>query len=209
MLSSGCATFERFDADGPGRDRWQHPDQVVGSLAVRRGARVADIGAGGGYFTFRFARAVGPSGKVYAVDVDETALRDIEAWARSERMRNVVAVRGGAGDPLLPAAGVDLVFLCDTYHHLADPVSYFRNVRRYLKPGGRVAIIDFAADGDFDRWMGHVSDPGVIYSEMRAAGYRLTQQLDYLPRQHFLIFAVEPPRATHLSLKQAVGSKGR
>jgi len=186
---AGCTQLKRFAYEGWGRDKWQKPDEVIRSLQLQPGNRVADLGSGGGYFTFRLAKAVGPSGHVYAVDVDEGLNAYIAGRARDEGFNNVDVILAKYDDPLLPAAGVDLVFTSDTYHHLENRVAYFRNARKYLRPGGRVAIIEFAGKGWFDSWFGHWTPSETIRTEMEAAGYRLQQEFTFLPRQFFLVFA--------------------
>lgn len=177
--------------EGGGRDAWQKPDEVMAALAIAPGARVADIGAGGGYFTLRFARAAGASGKVYAVDIDEPILRRLGERAQKGGLTNVEAVLAAPDDPKLPAGGVDLIFLCNTYHHLDNHTDYFRRVRPALAPGGRIAIVELRGESWFGKVFGHTTRKDVLLSEMQAAGYRLEQQFDFLSRQHFLIFTAE------------------
>jgi len=182
------AAIKRLMYEGFGRDRWQRADDVVGALGLGPGARVADLGAGGGYFTFRLAEAVGSAGKVYAVDVDA----DLQAYIAGEReargVANVETIRGDMDDPRLPAP-VDLLFSSDAYHHIADRPAYFARARRYLRPGGRAAIIDHVPQGFFTGWLGHGTAADVIRREMEGAGFRLAREIDLLhPRQIFLVF---------------------
>lgn len=194
LLGLGCGgAFKRFAYEGFDRDSWQHPERVIESLAIEPGMRVADIGAGGGYFTFRLADAVGPQGRVFAVDVDDdmiTYLRD-EAMERSASQ--VEVVRGEFGDPRLPDGEVDLVFTSNTFHHLEDPVAYFRLVRRDLAPGGRVAILDLDEGPFFARE--HFTEPERIVADMEEAGYRLLESFDFIDGQSFQVFApgTDPP----------------
>lgn len=161
---------------------------MVAALGLDSGLRVADLGAGGGYFTFRLADAVGPTGRVYAVDVDEDLQAYVGAEARARGASNVETVRGDATDPRLPAP-VDLLFSSDAYHHLANRAAYFAAARRYLRPGGRAAIIDHVPHGLFAGWLGHGTAADVIRREMEEAGFRLADDLDLLrPTQNFLIF---------------------
>ena len=191
-LCAGCTHFKRFAYEGFRRDTWQHPDRVIESLAIHPGDHVADLGSGGGYFTFRLARAVGSSGKVFAVDVDRGMTDYVATRARGEGVANVEVILAKYDDPLLPESGVDLLFTCNTYHHLENRAAYFRNLRKYLRPGARVAIIDHAGKGWFDKWFGHFTPSETIRSDMEAAGYRLEHAYDFLPRQHFLVFALPP-----------------
>jgi arsenite methyltransferase len=188
LVSGVRAAIKRQLYEGFGRDRWQRADEVVGALGLRPGARVADLGAGGGYFTFRLANAVGPAGKVYAVDVDEDLQAYVVHSARARGITNVEAIRGDRRDPRLPVP-VDLLFSSDAYHHLADRKAYFTCAREYLRPGGRAAIIDHVPQGIFAGWLGHGTAADVIRREMEGAGFRLAQEIDLLrPRQHFLVF---------------------
>ena len=190
---TGCGDIKRFGYEGFGRDGWQTPDKVIRSLELEEGDRVADLGAGGGYFTFRLADAVGGGGKVYAADIDSNMIEHLQQRARDEGYRNVEAVRGDVDDPLLPEDSLDLVFTCNTYHHLPDRIAYFARLKKYLRAGGRVAVIEFNGEGWFQKLFKHSTDAEVIRSEMQAAGYRQERSYDYLPRQHFLVFSKVGP----------------
>lgn len=185
---AGCAEWGYRHMNDPARDSWQKPKQVVERLDVQPGARVADLGAGGGYFTWYLAAAVGPQGKVYAVEIDDTALAIIEKEMKSRGVRNVVPIRAESGDAKLPEP-VDLVFSCDTYHHMQDRIAYFQSLARYLKPDGKVAILDFHAEGFFSGLLGHGTTKQEVRREMESAGYRLAAEYDFIDRQHFQIFS--------------------
>lgn len=188
VLATGCGAIKRCAYSGPGRDEWQQPERVVAALELRGGERVADLGAGGGYFTFRLADAVGPEGIVYAVDVDPDMVDYLRERAREEDRANVVPVLADFDDPKLPEA-VDLIFSTNTYHHLEDRSAYFAGVAGDLRPGGRIAIVELSGVGWFHRLMsGHSTPASVIRSEMEAAGYREVERHDFLSRQSFLIF---------------------
>jgi ubiquinone/menaquinone biosynthesis C-methylase UbiE len=184
----GWVTLKRLAYEGFGRDRWQQPEKVIECLGITGGSRTADLGCGGGYFTFRLAQAVGSSGRVYAVDVDADMTEYVSKEAVRRGHRNVETILGRYDDPLLPVSGVDLIFTANTYHHIEHRAVYFRNVQKYLRPGGRVAIIEFNGKGWFERLFGHWVKREVIISEMQEAGYRLAGDFDFLDRQHFLIF---------------------
>jgi arsenite methyltransferase len=185
---AGCTQLKRFAYEGWGRDKWQQPEKVIASLQLQPGACVADLGSGGGYFTFRLAKAVGPTGHVYAVDVDQGLIDYIADRARDEGADNISVILAKYEDPLLPEGGVDLIFTSNTYHHLEERVVYFRNARKYLRPEGRVAIIELAGKGWFDSWFGHWTSSETIRAEMEAAGYHLQHEYTFLPRQFFLVF---------------------
>lgn len=178
-----------------GRDAWQKPEQVIEALAIRPGEHLADIGAGSGYFTFRLADATGPAGRVYAVDIDESDLERLRRSARERGLSNVSPVLARPESPGLPAAGLDLLFLCNTYHHLPDRVGYLRGLRMTLRPGGRIAIIEMQDLPWYLGHGGHQTDSRAIRSEMEAAGYVLSAEHRFLELQSFLEFTapVGPP----------------
>lgn len=189
LLLSGCAALKQCAYEGVNRDRWQQPDKVVAALGLKSGDRVADLGAGSGYFTFRLAQAVGSQGTVYAVDVDDDMIALIQEQAQEKNAGNVRTVAAKSDDPRLPEK-VDLVFTSNTYHHIADRVVYFKNLQNHLRPGGRVAIIDFDRRAAWlDRLWTHYTPSSFIKSDMHQAGYALLQEFDFLERQSFLIFA--------------------
>jgi SAM-dependent methyltransferase len=141
---------------------------------------------------------VGPQGKVYAAEIDDTALAIIEKEMKSRGVTNVVPIRAEPGDAKLPEP-VDLVFSCDTYHHMEDRVAYFQSLARYLKPDGKVAILDFHAEGFFSGLLGHGTTKQEVRREMESAGYRLAADYDFIDRQHFQVFSrTDVARATAL-----------
>ena len=170
------------------RDAWQEPDRVIASLGLRPGERVADLGAGKGYFTFRLAAAVGAEGEVYAVEVEPELTESLEERVREQGRSNVAVILGRYDDPMLPEDGVDVIFACNTYHHIEDRVAYFARAARYLRPGGRVVIIDMLPSAWLQRITGHVSPPERIRREMRDAGYQLAHEQSFLREQSFLVF---------------------
>ncbi|MDH5336842.1 MAG: class I SAM-dependent methyltransferase, partial [Nitrospira sp.] len=169
---TGCAQWNYQDMSDPSRDVWQKPQGVVEKLSLARGARVADLGAGVGYFTWHLAKAVGARGTVYAVDTKERAINMIIKEMVARGTPNVRPVRAEPHDPRLPEP-VDLVFSCDVYHDMNDRVDYFRSLASSLRPGGRVAILDFHPRGFFSGMFGHRTAKEEVRHEMEAAGYRL------------------------------------
>ena len=189
-LVSGCTAFKQCAYEGSSRDGWQQTDVVIASLGLAPGARVADIGAGSGYFTRPLARAVAPGGKVYAVDVDADMNERLRGQLADEGIENVEIVLGDYDDPKLPDGGVDLVFTSNAFHHIEDRPAYFRNLKQDLAPGGRVAIVDYdGRKGTFVRWVGHYTEKDVLLEEMRQAGYQVEKDHDYLDRQSFVVFS--------------------
>src|SRR5512145_1384901 len=168
LLAAGCGAAKRLAYEGFGRDEWQQPERVVADLGLASGAKVADLGSGGGYFSLRLARAVGPGGRVYAADVDAGMNEHVADEAAEQGLANVATVLAATDDPKLPER-VDLVFTCNTYHHLENRAAYFRAVReRYLAPGGRIAIIEFRPEK-----FSHSTARETIDEELTAAGFRL------------------------------------
>lgn len=192
LAFAGCAELAYQHMNDPSRDTWQQPKAVIQALNLSPGARVADLGAGGGYFTWPLAEAVGPEGKVYAVDINETGLRMIEQEAKARHVSNVKPVLATSTNPKLPEP-VNLVFNCDTYHHMSDRVAYFRSLTGHLRDNGRVAIVDFYKTGFFSGVLGHGTSKELVRQEMEAAGYRLVAEHSFLQDQHFQIFAVNRP----------------
>jgi len=189
LLAAGCARLKQCAYEGFSRDQWQQPDKVIAALGLKPGDTVADLGSGGGYFTFRLAHAV-VKGKVYAVDVDRDMLALVAERAKKEAPSIVETVVAKPNDPVLPGT-VDLVFTSNTYHHLDNRVAYFTNLRKYLHPGGRVAIIDFDRRAWIEGLLRHYTPSEFIQREMEQAGYVLQKNNDFLDRQSFLIFAVK------------------
>jgi arsenite methyltransferase len=187
LLLPGCTNLAYRHMNDPSRDAWQKPREVIAALVIQQGVRVADLGAGGGYFTWYLAEAVGPQGTVYAVEIDDTALDIIKSGMQPRGIVNVVPIRAESTDAKLPEP-VDLVFSCDTYHHMDDRVAYFRFLARYLKPEGRVAILDFHPQGFFSGLLGHGTAKDDVRREMDAAGYRLVNDFSLVAPQHFQIF---------------------
>jgi arsenite methyltransferase len=159
------------------------PDKILWALALKNGQKVADIGSGGGYFTWRFAEAVGPKGKVYAVDTDEKFLDFVMEGAKKKGLKNVERVFIKDGVPAIPEK-IDLVFMRNVYHHLQDRVDYFKKLALILRPDARIAIIDYSK-----RRFGHYTAKEVIMGEMDKAGYQVSEVFDFLPGQSFAIFS--------------------
>lgn len=186
---SGCTDLKRYVYAPPDRDDWQRPDRVIELLEIEPGNRVADIGAGGGYFTFKLADAVGDGGKVFAVDVDIPMAEALIEDAEELGYENVEVVIPTPDDPGLASGSIDLVFTSNTYHHIQDRSAYFKLVAEALVSAGRVAIVEFRSQTDLFG-NSHATDPSTIRSEMEDAGYRLVADYDFLERQAFLIFEV-------------------
>lgn len=172
--------------DDPKRDAWQKPHEVIQALGLKPDAVVADIGAGTGYFAVRLANMVS-KGRVYAVDVEPGMVKYLDERAKREKRANLVALPGAPDDPRLPEKA-DVILLVDVYHHVDERERYFRKVQGYLKPGGRVAIVDFRLDSAEGPPRAARIAPEQVITELKAAGYRLAKQHDFLPNQYFLVF---------------------
>jgi cyclopropane fatty-acyl-phospholipid synthase-like methyltransferase len=171
--------------DDPARDKWQLPSRVIDALALKSGMKVADIGAGTGYFSMRLAKTPGVS--VFAVDIEPKMIDYLKTRAAAEKATNITAVLAGASSPNLPEP-VDVILVVDTYHHLPNRPAYFRDLRKSLKPGGRIAIVDFRKEAPEGPPVHFRFTPEQIQNEMKQAGYQIEATHDFLPRQHFLIF---------------------
>jgi predicted methyltransferase len=189
ITCAGCTDVKRWAYEGFDRDEWQHPEEVIQALTIKPEEQIADLGSGSGYFTFRLADAVGPSGQVYAVDIDADMNAHLAKRLQEKGYKNIQVMLAKPHDPGLPENGVDLIFSTNTYHHLENRPSYFANARKYLRPNGRLAIIDFNGEGLLQQLSGHYTPSDVIQRELQEAGYALERELTFLPKQVFLIFA--------------------
>jgi ubiquinone/menaquinone biosynthesis C-methylase UbiE len=175
--------------ESPDREEWQEPDRIMDALLIADGARVADIGAGGGWFTIRLARRVGPNGRVYAEDVQRQMLDSIKQRVANQRLTNVETILGAVDDPRLPD-NLDAVLIVDVYPQFSDPVPILRRIARSLSPDGRLGIVDFKLDGaggpgpPLDERL----DPAVIRRDAEQAGLRLLREDTFLRYQYLLIF---------------------
>ena len=172
--------------DDPARDAWQKPHEVIGALKLAPDAATADIGSGTGYFAVRLAHML-PQGRVYGVDVEPDMVKYLAERAKKEGLANLTSVAGAPDDPRLPAK-VDLIILVDVYHHIDKREAYFRKLRDSLKPGGRIAVIDFRLDSPEGPPKAARIAPERVKAELKQAGYALTEEHAFLPNQYFLIF---------------------
>lgn len=180
--------------DDPARDAWQKPVQVVAALGLAPGATVADLGAGTGYFSRHLARAVGANGSVLAADTEPALVEHLRRRAEQEGLANVVPILASADDARLPVAASDVVLVVDTWHHIDDRVAYARRLAAALKPGGRVAIVDWQKrELPVGPPLDHKLAREQVIDEMSQAGYRLATEPDLLPYQYFLVFTPAAP----------------
>jgi ubiquinone/menaquinone biosynthesis C-methylase UbiE len=175
--------------EGPDRDAWQRPEQIMDKLLIGEGSAVADLGAGGGWFTMRLAARVGPNGIVYAEDIQQQMIEAINKRIARAQLRNVKTILGTQSDPRLPAP-IDAALINDAYHEMEQPVAVLRNVVRRLKPQGRIGIVEFKKDG----WgpgppMDERMDPERIVRDAEAAGLRLLSRETFPRYLYMLVFA--------------------
>ena len=172
--------------DDPARDAWQKPHEVISALQLAPDAAVADIGAGTGYFAARFSHMLA-KGRVYAVDLEPDMVKYLGERAKKENLANLTPVLGATDSPQIPAP-VDMVILVDVYHHIGERERYFGKLRDSLKPGGRLAIIDFRMDATMGPGKAMRIAPESVKSELAKAGYALAEEHAFLPQQYFLVF---------------------
>jgi len=174
----------------PERDAWQLPERVIQALAIQPGQTVCDLGAGPGYFTLRLARAVGPAGRVFAVDVEPRILDALRSNIEGSGARNVTPILGLGDDPLLPPASCALILIVNTYHHFPDPPAYLKRLASALAPGGRIANLDFREDAEHGPR--HRIPRADFLEQARSAGYELAAEESFLPQQYFMVLRPAP-----------------
>ncbi len=179
--------------DDPARDADQKPHEVVMALGLKEGERIADIGAGSGYFSLRFAQHVGALGLVLAVDINPDMIVHLNQRIRDAGLDNVRTILALPDDPLLAAVSVDRVFICDTWHHIEGHAQYLAGLKRALKPGGQIVIIDFqkkamAVGPPAEMRMSREE----VVNEFEQNGFRLAEEHTFLPYQYFVVFTAAP-----------------
>lgn len=174
----------------PARMAGLRTDEVIARIGLKAGDVVADLGAGTGVFSVPMAKAVAPGGKVYAVEVDRDYFTAIDGKAREAGLTNVQTVLGEFGDPRLPARDLDVAFFHDVLHHVEDRAGYLKATSGYVKPSGRIVVIDLKADQS-----PHRDQPGLIINEaqvtgwMKAAGFGKVESIELFPEKFFLVFS--------------------
>jgi ubiquinone/menaquinone biosynthesis C-methylase UbiE len=173
--------------------------RLVEILEVREGSVVADIGAGSGQLSIAMARRVGGAGQVYSTDINPDRLRDIRGAVARARVENVTVVEGAASETNLPDACCDAIFMRDVYHHFAQPPEINASLHRSLKPGGRIAIVDFAPrsgrrvpPGARDQGADHGVLPADVVDELNASGFEGVEQVDWPSRGYFAVAGRRP-----------------
>jgi len=175
------------------REEEEAPDAALDVLKIPKGASVADIGAGSGYVTVRLAARVGPTGRVFANDVQPQMLNMLARRLASSRITNVTLIEGTFDDPKLPPASVDLALMVDVYHELSQPQAMLRHLRESLKPGGRLVLLEYRKeDPTVPIKPEHKMSVAEAKIEVEAEGFILSKVDEALPRQHILIFVAKP-----------------
>lgn len=180
------------------REEFQKPDEVLKALELKAGQTVADIGAGSGYFTIPIAKAVGPEGKVLAIDISQHMLDYIGRRIKAEQLENVELRKVERDDPELPEGGIDLILMVDTIHYIMsgeERTAYAKKLREGLAPGGRLIIIDYIPKPWDERPWGpppeqHLSKE-TLNKEMATAGLTVINEHDFLPEQYFVVYGAE------------------
>lgn len=182
--------------EAPDRAQWQKPDRIMDALGIADGSVVADLGAGGGWFTILLAHRVGPNGLVYAEDIQREMIEEIGRKIARDRLTNVRTVLGTERDPRLPSP-IDAALIVDTYHELEDPVALLRNVAVYLKPQGRIGVVDFLPGGGGPGPAPEERvDPEAVIRAASAAGLDLIDRETLPPFVYLLVFGKAAPRTT-------------
>jgi predicted methyltransferase len=183
MGAAGADWLERKE-----RETEEKPEAALDALGIRPGMTVADVGAGSGYMSLRMAVRVGPTGKVYAEDVQPEMLRLVRQNQAKARFTNIETVLGTEADPKLPAGKMDLILLVDVYHELSQPQKMLGKIREALKPDGRLVLLEYRKeDPTIPIRPEHKMSVQEVKTELEAEGFRLDQVIETLPRQHILI----------------------
>jgi ubiquinone/menaquinone biosynthesis C-methylase UbiE len=184
MGVSGAAWLERAE-----REDEEAPARALQIIGIQSGSTVADIGAGSGYFTLRMARLVGPTGKVYANDIQQGMLDIIRKRLTEERITNVTLVLGETADPKLPPSSIDMALMVDVYHEVQEPQAMLRRIREALKPDGRLVLLEYRKDDPTIPIIpSHKMSVEEARLEVEHEGFTLASVIEELPRQHILVF---------------------
>ena len=177
--------------EDPKRDEYQKPHEVLMALDLKPGETIADIGSGSGYFTLRFAAHLGAEGRVFAVDIDPEMVRHLNRRLRDAGVRNVQTILAEPNDPLLPDVSVDRFVVVDTWHHIEDQLGYLALMKKMLKPGGQVVMIDFQKkELPFGPPLEMKIAREDLVRQMAGSGFHLMKEHTFLPYQYFLVFEV-------------------
>jgi arsenite methyltransferase len=177
--------------ENPQRDVEQKPEEVIRAMGLKAGESIADIGAGSGYFAFRFARYVGESGRIYAVDNNPAMILYMNRHIRDMKLKNVVTVLSPSDDPLLAEGSINRIFICNTWHHIQTQEQYPALMKKALKPGGQLIIVDYKKEklpvGPPPEMKTARED---VVRQLESNGFKLAREHSFLPYQYFLVFTL-------------------
>lgn len=173
------------------RDIKMQPERVLDVFGVKRGEVVADVGAGTGYFSFRLASRVGAEGKVYATEIEDQLLDFMLRKIEKNSVKNIILLKSAESEANLPPQSCDKILIVGTYYYFPDAVSYMTKLRKALKPGGLVGIIDLDKSkvGKLRKDRAKLTIPSVVVEEMNRAGFVLRQEHNFLEDRYFLVFS--------------------
>ncbi|HEX6162104.1 MAG TPA: methyltransferase domain-containing protein [Vicinamibacterales bacterium] len=187
MGVGGAGWLERAE-----REDEEAPSKAIDALDLEPGMVVADIGAGSGYYASRIAKRVGPTGRVYATDIQPGMIDILERRIKNEGLTNVTAILGGADDPRLPPASIDLAIMVDVYHELQQPQLFLQRLKPVFKPGGRLVLLEFRKeDPKVPILEVHKMSVAEVRQEMEAEGFVIDKVIDVLPWQHIIVLRVK------------------
>jgi len=187
MGVGGAGWLER-----PEREDEEAPSKALDALELKPGMVVADIGAGSGYYSSRIARRVGPTGRVYATDIQPGMIEILDRRIKSEGVTNITTVLGGMDDPRLPPASIDLAIMVDVYHELQQPQIFLQRLKETFKPNGRLVLLEFRKeDPKVPILEVHKMSVAEVKQEMEAEGFVLDKVIDVLPWQHIIVLKVK------------------
>ena len=187
MGVAGAGWLERAE-----REEEEAPSKAIDALDLKPGMVIADIGAGSGYYTSRMARKVGPTGRVFATDIQPGMIAILERRIKAERLTNVTTVHGAMDDPSLPPQSIDLAIMVDVYHELQQPQLFLQRLKAVFKPGGRLVLLEFRKeDPKIPIIEVHKMSVAEVKQELEAEGYALDRVIDILPWQHIIVLRVK------------------
>jgi ubiquinone/menaquinone biosynthesis C-methylase UbiE len=166
------------------------PELIMDTIGVKQGMVIGEVGAGEGYFTFHLSKRIGPEGKIYANDIKKSVLESIEQKCEEENISNILVVLGETEDPIFPVVDLDMIVMMIVYHDLEKPVIFFKNLKKYLKPGATVVVID----RDPDRWgqgWDHFMTREAILGSVKKSAYELVRLETFLEKDNIYIFQPE------------------
>lgn len=187
MGVAGAGWLER-----PERESEEAPTKAIEALALKPGMVVADIGAGSGYYASRMAKKVGPTGRVFATDIQPGMIELLNRRISMEGLTNITTVLGGMDDPKLPARSIDLAIMVDVYHELQQPQLFLQRLKETFKPDGRLVLVEFRKeDPKVPILEVHKMSVAEVKQELEAEGYVLDRVIDVLPWQHIIVLRVK------------------